>query len=87
MAASALSGTHALSQTSSGTASKPNAAPVRYCLNMSTINSSKIPLREQIQIAAKAGYTGVELWLRDVDRFIDEKGDLAALRRELTTWD
>ncbi len=50
-------------------------APVRYCLNMSTINSSKVPLREQIQIAAKAGYTGVELWLRDVDRFVQERGD------------
>ncbi len=58
-------------------------ASVRYCLNMSTINSSKIPLREQIQIAAKAGYTAVELWLRDVDRYIQEGRDLAALRREI----
>lgn len=62
---------------------KPSSAPIRYCLNMSTINSSKIPLREQVQIAAKAGYTGVELWLRDVDRFIQEGGDLPGLRREI----
>ncbi len=62
---------------------KPKQPPVRYCLNMSTINSSKIPLREQVQIAAKAGYTGVELWLRDVDRFVQEGGDLPALRREI----
>ena len=58
-------------------------APVRYCLNMSTINSSQVPLREQLKIAAEAGYTGVELWLRDVDRYMKEGGDLAALRREI----
>lgn len=57
--------------------------PVRFCLNMSTINSGKIPLREQVQIAAKAGYSGVELWLRDVDRFVQEGGDLPGLRREI----
>jgi 2-keto-myo-inositol isomerase len=50
---------------------------------MSTINSSQVSIREQLKIAADAGYTGVELWLRDVDRFVKEGGDLAALRREI----
>lgn len=58
-------------------------APVRYCLNMSTINSSQVPLREQLKIAADAGYTGVELWMRDVDKFLKEGGNLAGLRREI----
>jgi 2-keto-myo-inositol isomerase len=72
-------------QTASAAAPSHNQhAPVRYCLNMSTINSSQIPLREQLKIAADAGYTGVELWLRDVDRFIEQGGDLAALRREIS---
>ncbi|MGN6545191.1 MAG: hypothetical protein ACTHK7_09100, partial [Aureliella sp.] len=57
--------------------------PVRYCLNMSTINSSQIPLREQLKIASDAGYTGVELWLRDVDKFVEQGGDLPSLRREI----
>lgn len=66
------------------TAAEPKeSGTVRYCLNMSTINSSKVPLREQVQIAAKAGYTGVELWLRDVERYVQEGGDLPALRREI----
>lgn len=64
--------------------SKIAPAGVRYCLNMSTINSSQIPLREQLKIAANAGYAGVELWLRDVDRFLQEGGDLPALRREIS---
>jgi 2-keto-myo-inositol isomerase len=58
-------------------------AAVRYCLNMSTINGGKIPLREQLRIASQAGYTGVELWLRDIDAFLQENGDLVALRREI----
>lgn len=64
--------------------SQAQQAPVRYCLNMSTINSSQIPIRQQLKIAADAGYTGVELWLRDVDRFIEQGGDLAVLRREIS---
>ncbi|MCC6507749.1 MAG: sugar phosphate isomerase/epimerase [Pirellulaceae bacterium] len=64
---------------------KPNGGdPVRYCLNMSTINSSQIPLRQQLKIAADAGYTGVELWLRDVDKYLQEGGDLISLRREIS---
>ncbi len=82
-AAATTLATTTLANTSHAADSTPRTSPVRYCLNMSTINSSKIPLREQIQIAAKAGYTGVELWLRDVDRYIQEGGDLPGLRREI----
>ncbi len=56
---------------------------MRYCLNMSTINSSQVPLREQIKIAADAGYDAVELWLRDVDKFMQQGNDLVSLRREI----
>ncbi len=80
--AAAATGT-AFTHTSAAAEPAKSASPVRFCLNMSTINSSKIPLREQVQIAAKAGYTGVELWLRDVDRYIQEGGDLPSLRREI----
>ncbi|MEM8734071.1 MAG: sugar phosphate isomerase/epimerase family protein [Planctomycetota bacterium] len=55
----------------------------RYCLNTSTINGSKVPIREQFQIASKAGYDSVELWLRDIRRFTDEGGTLVDLRKEL----
>jgi len=54
-----------------------------YCLNMSTINGGEVPIREQIKLAAKAGYDSVELWLRDVDKFVSEGGKLADLRNEL----
>ncbi len=55
----------------------------RYCLNTSTIHGEKVDVREQIQIAAKAGYNGIELWLRDIQRFTDAGGKLSDLRKEI----
>jgi|688.fasta_scaffold01362_13 2-keto-myo-inositol isomerase len=57
---------------------------LRYCLNTSTINGSKIPIRQQLKIAADAGYDGVELWLRDIDKFVSEGGQLEDLRKEMS---
>lgn len=56
----------------------------RYCLNTSTINGSEVPVREQIQIASKAGYDAIELWLRDVTKFIEQGGKVADLAKEIT---
>ncbi len=66
------------------TAATPMAAPdFRYCLNTSTINGSKVPIRKQIQIAADAGYDSVEIWIRDVQAFLNEGGSTAELKKEL----
>jgi 2-keto-myo-inositol isomerase len=56
----------------------------RYCLNTSTVNGSAIPLRQQLKIAADAGYDGVELWVRDIEKFLNEGGKLDSLRNELS---
>jgi 2-keto-myo-inositol isomerase len=56
---------------------------LRYCLNTSTINGSVVPVREQLKIAAKAGYQSVELWLRDIEKFTKEAGQLSDLRKQL----
>jgi len=56
---------------------------VRYCLNTSTIQGEKIDITEQIQIAAEAGYEGIEIWLRDVDRYLQSGGKAAELRKRI----
>lgn len=55
-----------------------------YCLNTSTINGGEIPVREQLKIASTAGYDAIELWLRDVDRFVKEGGKLTDLKQEIS---
>lgn len=63
--------------------SKTASKNFRFCLNTSTIHGEKIDVREQIKIAATAGYDGIELWLRDIQRYTEGGGKLDALRRQL----
>lgn len=58
--------------------------PIRYCLNTSTINGGVVPVRKQLKIAADAGYQAIELWLRDVEKFVAEGGKLDDLRKEIS---
>ena len=51
------------------------------CLNTSTIRPT--PLREKIEIAARAGFDMVELWSGDVEAYQEGGGTLAALRAHL----
>ncbi len=58
---------------------KNNMAAFRYCLNTSTIRDCepKPALKDQISIAAEAGYDGIEIWVRDVAAYL-EAGNSAA---------
>ncbi len=55
----------------------------RFSLNTSTIQGEKIELVEQLRIASEAGYDGIELWLRDIERFLQSGGKLPEIRRML----
>lgn len=62
-------------------AGKP--AAVRYCLNTSTIREAKLSLPELVNLAADAGYDGIEPWVNEIDRFIESGGKLADVRKQL----
>ena len=57
--------------------------PFGYCLNTSTIQGQKVPLVDQIRIASTAGYNGIEIWLRDLDKYVAEGGSLPDLKKQL----
>ncbi len=59
------------------------ASPYRYCLNTSTIHGEQLPIEQQIGIAATAGYDGIEIWLRDVQRYLEAGGKLGELKQRL----
>lgn len=72
------------SSTGLGQTPTPAVPPkFRYCLNTSTINGSQVPVREQLKIAAQAGFDAVELWLRDIEKFVQEGGALKDLAQEI----
>ena len=66
-------------------ASRP-AGPFRFCLNTSTIMGQKPGLEHSIEIAAMAGYDGVELWINDIQQYLEKGGSLPALARLLNTY-
>jgi sugar phosphate isomerase/epimerase len=57
--------------------------PFRYCLNTSTIRGQKLPLIEEIEIAAKAGYQAIEPWIRELDDYVQGGGSLKDLDRRI----
>lgn len=57
--------------------------PFGYCFNTSTIRGQKLPLDEQIEVTAKAGYDAIEPWIRDVQAFVDNGGDLKKVHDRL----
>jgi sugar phosphate isomerase/epimerase len=44
----------------------------RYCLNTSTISGQGLDLLKYIEIASRAGYDGIEIWIRDLRAALKE---------------
>ena len=55
----------------------------RFCLNTSTISGSQAGLARYVEIAAAAGYDGIEIWVRDLQAYQQAGGSLPALARQL----
>lgn len=58
-------------------------SPFRFCLNTSTIRGYKLSLVEEIDIAADAGYDGIEPWTREIEQYLEVGGKPAELRKRL----
>jgi sugar phosphate isomerase/epimerase len=71
------------------TASDPQSAqpkgacPFRYSLNTSTIRGQKLGLEKEVDIAAKAGYQAMELWVSTIQDYAKAGGKLADVRKRI----
>lgn len=52
-----------------------------YCLNTSTISGQKLGIIKYIDIAAKAGYDGIELWTNDIKEYLKNGNKLSDLAK------
>jgi sugar phosphate isomerase/epimerase len=57
--------------------------PFRYCLNMATIRGHKLSVADEVEIAAKAGYAGVELWVDKVRQYTEGGNTLSDLKKRI----
>ncbi len=64
-------------------AAEPAKEPFGYCFNTATIMGQKVPVVQQIEITAKAGYQGFEPWVRDLDQYVKDGGNLKDLGKRL----
>src|SRR5262245_29488675 len=73
-----------------GLAVAPNAArsaearePFGYCLNTSTVRGQKRSIVDIIDMASRAGYTGLEPWLDEIERYTKSGGSLRDLGKRI----
>ena len=52
-----------------------------YCLNTSTIREQGLPIDQEIKLAAKVGYHGVEPWIRELVAYKESGGKLSDLKK------
>ncbi len=62
---------------------KDPSMPVRFALNTSTIRGQELTIDKQIEVAAKAGYDGIEPWIRDIEAYVNKGGKLADLKKQI----
>ena len=53
----------------------------KFCLNTSTIRGQKPGLKKYIEIATRAGYDSLELWVMDVKAYKEDGGSMPALKK------
>jgi 2-keto-myo-inositol isomerase len=56
-------------------------ATFTFCLNTSTISGQKLGILKYIDIAAKAGYDGIELWTNDIKEYLKNGNKLNDLAK------
>lgn len=69
--------------TAAGEGSGKAGVPFSYCLNTSTIRGQNLSLDKEIEIAAGAGYTGIEPWIRKISDYTGGGGSLRDIRKKL----
>ena len=70
-------------------AAENHVQPFRYCLNTSTIREcsyqgKKIDIVSGIEVTSKAGYTGIEPWINELDTYVKGGGSLSDLRKRIS---
>lgn len=62
---------------------KKSPTQFKFCLNTSTIRGQKPGVEKYIEIAAKAGYDSLEMWVPEIKEYKDKGGSLKTLKKLL----
>lgn len=62
---------------------KRGTPAIRFCLNTSTIRGQRLRLEDEIDLAADAGYQGIEPWINEIQTYVSSGGSLADLAKRI----
>jgi 2-keto-myo-inositol isomerase len=57
--------------------------PFRYGLNTATLMGQKLSIVEEVEIASRAGYQAIEPWVRELDKYVQDGGNLKDLGKRI----
>jgi 2-keto-myo-inositol isomerase len=57
--------------------------PFRYCLNTGTLRGHKLGIVKEVEVAAKAGYEGIEPWIAAIEAYVQSGGTLKDLGQQI----
>ena len=60
-----------------------NTNPFLFCLNTATIRGQKLKFIKEIEVAAQAGYQGIEPWISSIEDYTKSGGSLKDARNRL----
>ena len=69
--------------TGAAPASIRQSSPFRISLNVSTIRPYRLDVEQQIDVCGKAGFDGIELWMSDIQAYLERGGSLTDLAAKL----
>ena len=62
-------------------AAKTKVQPFIYSLNMSTLRGHKLGFRKELEVAAKAGFGSVEIWINTLQDYLKTGGTLQEAKK------
>ena len=65
------------------TIERSGGEPFGYCINTSTIREQKLELPKIVDLAATAGYSGIEPWIGEIQKYIEDGGSLPDLKKRI----
>ena len=65
-------------------ATRPGSEIFGYCLNTSTIRGANLTIVEELDIAAKAGFTALEPWIGEINDYVKKGGSLKDLAKRVS---
>ena len=83
VASAGVVGAGLLANPAAGAGPKEETGSISFCLNTSTIQGQKLSLVKEIEIISKAGYQGIEPWIRELDQHVKDGGSLADLGKQV----